>query len=177
LSTSKPEFSRLEVLLRVQSGHLRVSDACVLIGLQRRQVFRLLRGLKQDGATSLLSKHRASPATIGYPLRFAPWRCRSCASGMPTSADSGSGEAGRASRLFGLARDLARLDDRRWAVARPSASSRLAASAAPAARLPGTTRWKIVIIFDHPCRTLGPGQTSREPRRNFAVRNSSTREP
>ena len=33
-----------------------VDDACVLIGLQRRQVFRLLRGLKQDGATSLLSK-------------------------------------------------------------------------------------------------------------------------
>ena len=62
LSMSKQEFSRLEVLLRVQSGHLRVSDACVLIGLQRRQVFRLLRGLKQDGATSLLSKHRGRPS-------------------------------------------------------------------------------------------------------------------
>jgi hypothetical protein len=36
------------VLLRVQSGGLRVSDACVLIGLQRRQVFPLLRGLDQD---------------------------------------------------------------------------------------------------------------------------------
>ena len=44
VSMSKQEFSRLEVLLRVQSGRLRVSDACVLIGLQRRQVFRLLRG-------------------------------------------------------------------------------------------------------------------------------------
>ena len=51
---SKQEFSRLEVLLQVQSGRLRVSDASALIGLQRRQVFRLLRGLKQDGATSLL---------------------------------------------------------------------------------------------------------------------------
>ena len=49
LSMSKPEFSRLDVLLRVQSGRLRVTDACVLIGLQRRQVFRLLRGLKLDG--------------------------------------------------------------------------------------------------------------------------------
>ncbi|MGA7262073.1 MAG: ISNCY family transposase, partial [Stellaceae bacterium] len=47
VSMSKQEFSRLDVLLRVQSGRLRVSDACVLIGLQRRQVFRLLRGLKQ----------------------------------------------------------------------------------------------------------------------------------
>jgi hypothetical protein len=39
LSMSKQEFSRPDVLLRVQSGRLRVSDACVLIGLQRRQVF------------------------------------------------------------------------------------------------------------------------------------------
>ena len=45
LSMSKQEFGRLDVLLRVQSGRLRVSDACVLIGLQRRQVFRLLSGL------------------------------------------------------------------------------------------------------------------------------------
>ena len=56
LSMSKQEFSRLDVLLRVQSGSLRVGDACVLIGLQRRQVVRLLRGLKQDGSASLLSK-------------------------------------------------------------------------------------------------------------------------
>src|ERR1700740_2747563 len=67
LSMSKQEFSRLEVLLRVQSGHLRVSDACVLIGLQRRQMFRLLRGLKQDGATSLLSKHRGKPSNHRLP--------------------------------------------------------------------------------------------------------------
>ena len=85
VSMSKQEFSRLEVLLRVQSGRLRVSDAYALIGLQRRQVFRLLRGLKQDGATRFPNTG-ASPATIGYPLRFAPWRCRSCASGMPTLA-------------------------------------------------------------------------------------------
>src|ERR1700741_992022 len=64
---SRQEFSRLEVLLRVQSGRLRVSDACALIGLQRRQVFRLLRGLKQDGATSLLSKHRGKPSNHRLP--------------------------------------------------------------------------------------------------------------
>jgi hypothetical protein len=73
LSMSKQEFSRLEVLLRVQSGRLRVSDACVLIGLKRRQVFRLLRGLKQDGATSLLSCVPAGRSvTSGHlaPTRF-----------------------------------------------------------------------------------------------------------
>jgi hypothetical protein len=67
LSMSKQEFSRLDVLLRVQSGRLRVTDACVLIGLQRRQVFRLLRGLKQDGATSLLSKRRGKPSNHRLP--------------------------------------------------------------------------------------------------------------
>jgi hypothetical protein len=53
--------------LRVQSGHLRVADACELIGLHRRQVFRLLRGLKQDGATSLLSKRRGKPSNNRLP--------------------------------------------------------------------------------------------------------------
>src|SRR3954470_6148655 len=55
---SSQEFSRLDVLLRVQSGRLRIADACLLIGLRRRQVFRLLRGLKRDGAASLVSKRR-----------------------------------------------------------------------------------------------------------------------
>jgi Winged helix-turn helix len=67
LSMSKQEFCRLDVLLRVQSGRLRVNDACVLIGLQRRQVFRLLRGLKQEGAASLLSKHRGKPSNHRLP--------------------------------------------------------------------------------------------------------------
>ncbi len=67
VSMSKQEFSRLEVLLRVQSGSLRVADGCVLIGLRRRQVFRLLRGLRQEGATSLLSKHRGKPSNHRLP--------------------------------------------------------------------------------------------------------------
>jgi hypothetical protein len=67
VSMSKQEFSRLDMLLRVQSGHLRVSDACALIGLQRRQVFPLLRGLKQDGATSLLSKRRGKLSNHRLP--------------------------------------------------------------------------------------------------------------
>jgi hypothetical protein len=67
LSMSKQEFSRLEVLLRVQSGRLRVADACALMGLHRRQVFRLLRGLKQDGAASLRSKRRGQPSNHRLP--------------------------------------------------------------------------------------------------------------
>ena len=140
LSMSKQEFSRLDVLLRVQSGRLRVTDACVLIGLQRRQVFRLLRGLKKDGAASLLSKRRGRPSNHRLPdevrtLALSIVRERYSDFGP----ELGGGEAGRASRLLGVARDLARLDDRRWAMAGPSASCPLAASAAPAARLPGRT--------------------------------------
>lgn len=51
VSMSKPEFNQLDVLLRVQSGRLRVEDACALIGLRRRQVFRLLRNLKPNFPT------------------------------------------------------------------------------------------------------------------------------
>jgi hypothetical protein len=67
LSMSKQEFNRLEVLLRVQSGRLRVVDACGLMGLHRRQVFRLLRGLKHDGPPSLLSKRRGQPGNHRLP--------------------------------------------------------------------------------------------------------------
>ncbi len=67
LSMSKQEFSRLDVLLRVQSGRLRVEDACGLLHLRRRQVFRLLHNLKQDGATSLLSKRRGNPSNHHLP--------------------------------------------------------------------------------------------------------------
>ena len=42
ISMSKREFDRLEVLLGVQLGRLRVADVCTLTGLSRRQVFRLL---------------------------------------------------------------------------------------------------------------------------------------
>jgi hypothetical protein len=67
VSMSRQEFGRLEVLLQVQSGRLRVADACALIGLRRRQVFRLLRGLQQDGAASLLSKRRGKPGNHHLP--------------------------------------------------------------------------------------------------------------
>jgi hypothetical protein len=67
VSMSKREFTRLEVLLQVQSGRLRITDACELIGLRRRQIFRLLRGLKQDGAASLVSKRRSRPSNNRLP--------------------------------------------------------------------------------------------------------------
>src|SRR5271166_1213716 len=67
---SKKEFDRLEVLLGVQSGRLRVADACALLGLKRRQVFRLLAGLKHGGAASLISKRRGRPSNSRLPEAY-----------------------------------------------------------------------------------------------------------
>jgi len=67
---SKKEFDRLEVLLGVQSGRLRVADACELLNLRRRQVFRLLAGLKHGGAASLVSKRRGRPSNNRLPEAY-----------------------------------------------------------------------------------------------------------
>ena len=73
MSMSTQEFSRLEVLLGVQSGRLRIADASHLIGICRRQVLRLLRGLRYNGASSLISRRRGRPAIINCPRRSASW--------------------------------------------------------------------------------------------------------
>ena len=62
VSMSKLEFERLDVLTGVQSGRLRVEYACTLMGLSRRHVFRLLQGLRSDGAPSLVSRRRGLPS-------------------------------------------------------------------------------------------------------------------
>jgi hypothetical protein len=67
ISMSKREFDRLEVLLGVQSGRLRVADVCTLTGLSRRQVFRLLQGLRAGGAASLVSKRRGRRSNRQMP--------------------------------------------------------------------------------------------------------------
>src|SRR3954471_11875234 len=66
VSMSKKEFDRLEVLLGVRSGRLRVADTCELLGLKRRQVFRLLAHLVAwIGGTGALS-----PTCVpGYAMR------------------------------------------------------------------------------------------------------------
>jgi hypothetical protein len=86
VSMSKQEFSRLEVLLRVQSGRLRVSDACTLIGLRRRQVFVCYAVSSRTVRRACCPSIGVYPEIIDCPPRFVPWRCRLCVSGMPTLA-------------------------------------------------------------------------------------------
>lgn len=61
LSMSDRESERLSVLTEVRSGRLRVSDACPLLGLRRRQVFRLLARVALDGAGGVVSRRRGKP--------------------------------------------------------------------------------------------------------------------
>jgi hypothetical protein len=49
MSMSTQEFSRLQVLLDVQSGRMRIEDVAQLLGVGRRQVFRLLKGVRAAG--------------------------------------------------------------------------------------------------------------------------------
>lgn len=67
MSMSTEEFRRLEVLLGVRSGRLRIADASGLIGVGARQVLRLLRGLHDGGASSLISRRRGRPSNHQLP--------------------------------------------------------------------------------------------------------------
>ena len=67
VSMSEKEFSRLSVLMDVEGGRLRIDDAVQLLGLQRRHVFRLLKGLRTEGAASLASKRRGKPSNNKLP--------------------------------------------------------------------------------------------------------------
>jgi hypothetical protein len=51
-------------MLRQQRGHI---CPAALMGVQRRQVFRLLCGLRRDGLSSLISKRRGKPSSHRLP--------------------------------------------------------------------------------------------------------------
>ena len=62
LAMSHGELSRFDTLMRVERGELRVEDAATLLGLKRRQVFRLLERLRSEGAPGVVSRKRGRPS-------------------------------------------------------------------------------------------------------------------
>jgi hypothetical protein len=62
LAMSHGELSRFDTLMRVDRGELRVEDAAGLLGLKRRQVFRLLGRMRRGGAAGLISRKRGQPS-------------------------------------------------------------------------------------------------------------------
>jgi len=64
---SDKELSRLEILRDLGSGRLTTSAAAELLGLERRQVQRLVKAYQEQGATALISKKRGRPSNRQSP--------------------------------------------------------------------------------------------------------------
>lgn len=63
LAMSDGELSRFDALMRVKRDELWVEDAATVLGLKRRQVFRLLERLRANGAAGLISRKRGRPSS------------------------------------------------------------------------------------------------------------------
>ena len=62
LKMSKKELNRLEVMQRIQEKRLTQKEAARMLGLSVRQVKRLYRAYRQQGAAGLVSKRRGKPS-------------------------------------------------------------------------------------------------------------------
>src|SRR5712671_4845335 len=62
ITMSRNELTRLRVLIDVADGRLSVTDATGLIGVGRRQIYRLLQAFRADGADGLISRKRGGPS-------------------------------------------------------------------------------------------------------------------
>src|SRR3984957_2124200 len=62
ITMSRKELTRPRVLIDVADGRLSVTDATGLIGVGRRQIYRLLQAFRADGADGLISRKRGWPS-------------------------------------------------------------------------------------------------------------------
>src|SRR5260370_16907864 len=56
------ELTRLRVVIDIADGGLSVADAAGLIGVGRRQVYRLMEAFRAHGADGLISRKRGGPS-------------------------------------------------------------------------------------------------------------------
>lgn len=66
ITMSRTELSRLRVMIDLADGRTRVEDAAALMGLQRRQVYRLLDAFRAQGPDALISKRRGKPSNRAH---------------------------------------------------------------------------------------------------------------
>jgi hypothetical protein len=64
---SERELTRFEVLRDLEQQRLTITAATELLGLERRQVFRLLKVYRVEGAAGLISKRRGQPSNRTTP--------------------------------------------------------------------------------------------------------------
>jgi predicted DNA-binding protein (UPF0251 family) len=67
---SDKELARLEVLRDLDQHRLTATAAAHLLGLGRRQVFRLLKSYRAEGAAGLISKRRGRPSNRRQPAEL-----------------------------------------------------------------------------------------------------------
>jgi predicted DNA-binding protein (UPF0251 family) len=73
---SDGELSRLEVVRDLDQKRLTREAAAQLLGLERRQVFRLLKAYRAEGVTGLISKRRGRRSNGASPRRCGKRRWR-----------------------------------------------------------------------------------------------------
>ena len=135
---SDGELRRLEVLQDLDRRRLTAAAAGQLLGLERRQVFRLLKAYRIEGPTGLISKRRGRRSN-----RRKPEALRQCGSDdhppvvLGFWPDFGGREVARGSWGHNWSGNAAPVDDRSRAVARSQATQTHPPTAA-AARV----RWR-----------------------------------
>src|SRR5262245_56300988 len=135
---SDGELSRLEVLRDLDRKRLTTEAAAQLLGLERRQVFRLLKAYRTAGAAGLISKRRGRHSNRRKPKALRKAALPIIREWLGFRADTGGREAARGSWDNTRPRDIAAVDDPSWAVARSQATAK-ARSPAP---LPVRLRWR-----------------------------------
>jgi hypothetical protein len=67
ITMSRTGINRMSVLHDLADGRIKVADASTLMGLGRRQVFRLAKAYSEHGPQALVSRRRGRPSNRCYP--------------------------------------------------------------------------------------------------------------
>src|SRR3981081_300652 len=97
IAMSRTEIDRMSVLHDLADGRIRIAEASTLMGLGRRQVFRLAKAYRQQGPEALVSRRRGRPSNRCYPADL-----REAAIGVIRERYSDFGPALAAEELSGL---------------------------------------------------------------------------
>ena len=67
LALSKKEIDRLMIINQVEENQITVSEASELLSVSERQIYRLLKRVKEQGVKGIIHKLRGRESNRGYP--------------------------------------------------------------------------------------------------------------
>jgi len=105
---SDGELTRLEVLRDLDQKRLTTAAAGQLLGLERRQVFRLLKAYRAEGAMGLISKRRGRRSNRRRPEALRPAARRSSVNGAGDFGPTLAAEKLREDHGIALGRETVR---------------------------------------------------------------------